>query len=78
MSTSRKQKAEANRDVAGLAGYLQARSDGASQTESVAGLYGARAFSGAVEAERIASQLRREKLANTIGFWPRLWVRIVG
>ncbi|MFC9769017.1 hypothetical protein [Rhodococcus jostii] len=78
MSTSRKKKADANRDAAGLAGYLQARSEGVSQTDSVAGLYGARTYSGAMEAERIASQLRREKLANTTGFWPRLWVRIVG
>ncbi|MFX0538954.1 hypothetical protein ACQBAT_12310 [Ornithinimicrobium sp. Y1847] len=58
------------------AGAIVAR--GGSVGRVVSGGRTARSFRGMYKGEAEAARQRREKLANTEGFWHRLWVRIVG
>lgn len=67
-----------HRRLVGMAGAGAAVAGGGGLGEAMTTGYGAAAYANAVAAEKGAAAGRRAKLAETRGFWRRLWVRVVG
>jgi hypothetical protein len=77
-ATGRRLCDQCYRDLAGATGAAFSLSQGESTTQAIVTGVAARHYAGAMDAARDHKHRQELKLAQTEGFWRRLWVRVVG
>ncbi len=77
-STSRMLCTDCYRNLAGYAGAGAAMIGGANPAEAIGAGIAAQNYAGSMAAESKNLEARRQKLAQTPGFWRRAWVRLIG